>query len=339
MTVRRERLLLVSPAFHGYHRSIAAGFSAIGYEVITHCYDRYSTVRMKLRNKVALELPERIGLDRSAARQQWDTQRALDALREARPDRLLVIKGDSLGEAFWSEATARGIPTMLWMYDDLHRHDYSFDFLRQIGPVISYARSEVAELTGEGVRAHSLPNGYDPDLARPSAQRSGEIVFVGSRYPNRVELMEALVEAGLPVRAYGRQWSHHPVDRLRTWEVSRPRVPAERDVPLERAYQIQAAAAAAINVHGLQAGLAMRTFEVPGMGGLQLIDRPDVEEFYEPGREVLVFASTEELIETCRRVVAEPTWGEMIREAGRRRSASEHTFTHRARTADQWWDR
>ena len=339
MTARRPRLLLVSPVFHGYHRSIAAGFEQIGYEVVTHCYDHYFTVPMKLRNKVALELPEKVGVDRTGERRRWDTARALRALTEARPDRLLVIKGDSLGQAFWEAALALGIPVMLWLYDDLHRHDYSMEFLRSVGPVISYARSGAAELSAHGVNAHYLPNGFDPNLTAPTMRRSGEIVFVGSRYPNRVDLMEALVDAGLPVRAYGRQWSHHPVDRLRTWEVARPRVPAERDIPLEDAYRVQAEAAAAINIHGLQAGLAMRTFEVPGMGGLQLIDRPDVAEFYDPGHEVLVFEGTEELIELSRRVISEPAWGEQIREAGQRRSEQEHTFAHRAQTADCWWDR
>lgn len=257
---RIERLLLVSPAFHGYHRSLASAWAAQGFDVTVHTYDAYSTPAMKLRNKALLELPQKAGLDRTAARVAWDTDRAVAALRAARPDRVLVIKGDSLGEAFWDEVDALGVPRMLWLYDDLHRHDYSMDFLRSIGPVLSYARSEAAELAAQGVDAHYMPNGFDPDLAVPRLGRREEVVFVGSRYPNRVELLERLARAGVPVRAYGRQWSHHPVDRLRTWELRRPALPAERDIPLEEAYAVQSAAAGAINIHGLQAGHAMRTF-------------------------------------------------------------------------------
>ncbi|MCR8674290.1 glycosyltransferase [Micrococcus sp. HG099] len=336
-TGRAERLFLVSPAFHGYHRSIARAWAAQGFDVTVHCYDAYATVPMKLRNKALLELPQKAGVDRTAARVAWDTERAVAALRAARPDRVLVIKGDSLGEAFWSEVVEAGLPRLLWLYDDLSRHDYSPEFLRAIGPVLSYARSEAEQLAGEGVDAHYLPNGFDPDMALPSLPRRDELVFVGSRYPNRVELLTTLAEAGVPVRAYGRQWSHHPVDRLRTWEVTRPALPAERDIPLEEAYAVQAAAAGAINIHGLQAGHAMRTFEVPGMGGLQLVDRADVAEFYEPGEEVLVFEDPEHLVELGRRVVAEPSWGERIREAGRSRSHAEHTFAHRAALAQEWW--
>ena len=334
---RPERLFLVSPAFHGYHRSIAAAWAAQGFDVTVHCYDAYADLGMKLRNKLALELPQKAGLDRTAARVAWDTDRAVAALRAAAPDRVLVIKGDSLGDAFWDEVTGRTLPRMLWLYDDLSRHDYSMDFLRGIGPVLSYARSEAESLAAQGVDAHYMPNGFDPEMVLPAVPRTEELVFVGSRYPNRVELLRALASAGVPVRAYGRQWSHHPVDRLRTWELSRPDLPAERDIPLAEAYAVQAAAAGAINIHGLQAGHAMRTFEVPGMGGLQLVDRPDVAEFYVPGEEVLVFEDTEHLVELGRRIVAEPAWGDRIRAAGRRRSHAEHTFSHRARMAQEWW--
>ncbi|MGJ5609095.1 CgeB family protein [Micrococcus luteus] len=334
---RVERLFLVSPAFHGYHRSIAAGWAQQGFDVTVHTYDAYATLGMKVRNKALLELPQKIGVDRSAARTAWDTERAVAVLRAARPDRVLVIKGDSLGQAFWDAVDGLGVPRMLWLYDDLHRHAYSADFLRRVGPVLSYARSEADALAADGVDAHYLPNGFDPDLPVPHLERRPEVVFVGSRYENRVELLTRLVTAGVPVRAYGRQWSHHPLDRLRTWELRRPDVPAERDIPLEEAYAVQAAAAAAINVHGLQAGHAMRTFEVPGMGGLQLVDRADAAEFYEPGREVLVFEGPEHLVELAQRVVAEPAWGERIREAGRTRSHAEHTFAHRARAAQEWW--
>lgn len=202
---RPERLFFVSPAFHGYHRSIARAWAAQGFDVTVHCYDAYATVGMKLRNKALLELPERVGVDRSGARMAWDTARAVAALREARPDRVLVIKGDSLGEDFWSAVTDAGLPRMLWLYDDLSRHDYTREFLRGIGPVLSYARSEAAQLAADGVDAHHLPNGFDPDLALPVVPRRDELVFVGSRYPNRVELLTRLAEDGVPVRAYGRQ--------------------------------------------------------------------------------------------------------------------------------------
>ena len=49
-----------------------------------------------------------------------------------------------------------------------------------------------------------------------------------------------------------------------------------------------AGAAANLNIHHDQHGSTMRTFEILGAGGLQLVDREDVAVHYEPGTEVLV---------------------------------------------------
>lgn len=332
-----EKLLIISPAFHGYCFSIADGFSQLGYEVVVHRYDAFDTVQDKLRNKMLYELPSKVGFDGQKAAEKHATATAIALLDEVKPDKLIVIKADTLGEDFWVKVDQRRIPYMLWLYDDLKRHRYTEEFLAERPVVLSYAKSEAERFVASGSNAHYIPNGYDPKLATVPAHRTNEIVFVGSRYDNRVEMMLQLKDAGIPVRVYGRGWSHHPYDRLRMWEWKRPDLPSERDIPLSEAYRVQAAAAGAINIHGLQAGHAMRTFEVPGMGGLQLVDRPDVADFYDIGTEVLQYNSIEELVELSQKVIAEPAWSEKIRLAGRRRSEAEHTFYHRAQKMDTLW--
>lgn len=339
---RQRKLVLISPTFHGYHRSIAAGFEKLGYAVHTHCYDGYVSVRDKVRNKLVHELPTLTkvsswGIGGDAAARDWATERTLQVIREIRPDRVIIIKGDTLDHRVWDELDAAGTPRMLWLYDDLSRHDYSVEFLRSAGPVLSYSATETQWLVDHGVNAHFAPNGFDPDLAEPPSRRRQEAVFVGAHYPNREELLLQLQASGVPVRAWGRGWSHHPADRLRTWKWARPAIPAERDIPLADAYRVQAEGLLSINIHGLQAGLAMRTFEVPGMGGLQAIDRPDVERFYEVGRETVVFNGPQELAELCRRAHKDRAWAENIRVRGRRRTLAEHTFAHRAADIDKRW--
>lgn len=331
------KLLIISPAFHGYCYSIADGFKGLGYDVTVHRYDAFDTVKDKLRNKALYELPSKVGFDGQKAAEKAATAKALQVLRDVNPDKLIVIKADTLGDNFWQAVNDRKIPYILWLYDDLKRHRYTRDFLRSLPTVVSYARTEAEEFAADGINAHFVANGYDPKLADFPRTRVPEIVFVGSRYENREQMMLALKDAGVPVRVYGRAWSRHPFDRLRTWELKRPDLPAERDIPLAEAYRVQAAAAASLNVHGLQAGLAMRTFEVPGMNGLQLIDRPDVEEFYDVGSEVLLYQSTDELIELCQRIIADSSWSDSIRAAGLKRSQAEHTFFHRAQKMDTLW--
>ena len=339
---RNRTLLLVSPAFHGYHRSIAAAFETLGYTVRTHCYDAYESVGAKVRNKLVHELPTRLRLSRTgfggeSAARAWASERTLRVMEQVRPDRVVVVKGDMLDERVWQELRARRTPSTLWLYDDLARQPHALDFLREVGPVLSYSADETALLAREGVDAHFVPNGFDPHLSATTPVRRDEVVFVGAWYPSREELLLGVRRTGTPVRVWGRGWSHHPADRLRTWRWARPALPAERDISLAEAYRVQSEGLLAVNAHGVQAGLSMRTFEVPGMAGLQAVDREDVSRFYEVGTETLVYHGPEELAELAHRARRDPAWAENIRARGRRRTLAEHTFAHRAATIERCW--
>lgn len=332
-----QRLLLVSPTFHSYWRSIEEAFSRRGYEVTTVRYDAHDTIREKVRRKLTVEFPNRLHLpgDRRTAERARLTDRVLGAIAEFRPDRVVIIKGDSLDERFW-DATAN-LPRILWLYDDLHRHPFSMKFLRNVGPVVSYAKAEMEMLRGSDVDAYFVPNAFDPYRSQPTGRRTHELTFIGSGYANRIQTLTHLAEQGLPVRAWGRDFSRHPTDRLRTMTWKRPPFRGETEVQLERAYQIHAEGAAAIAIHGLQNGHAMRTFEVPGMGGVQLVDRDDVAQFYEIGTEVAVWHDLDELTELSRRALTDTAWAERMRERGRARTLAEHTFDHRIQEVDALW--
>ncbi|MDU2067014.1 MAG: glycosyltransferase [Sporomusaceae bacterium] len=70
---------------------------------------------------------------------------------------------------------------------------------------------------------------------------------------------------------------------------------------------------------------------------LQVIDRADVDRYYIPGEEVLVYQSIDELIEICTRIFREPKWARQIREAGQKRTLAEHTFDQRVKILEQLW--
>jgi len=55
-----NRVLLVSPAFHGYWKSIQRAFQTLGYDVRSHVYDDYTTIGSKIHNKLVYELPDRV---------------------------------------------------------------------------------------------------------------------------------------------------------------------------------------------------------------------------------------------------------------------------------------
>lgn len=326
-------VLVVSPVFHEYWQALQAALESLGEDVVVHCYDRTSGaahVRDALSHRLA-----RTRLRRWSARAETD--RAVDALRTHRPRAILVVKGDTLGDAWWEAVAESGAPVVVWLYDELKNMSYDLDRLRSLAAVASYSPRDVETLREAGIRATHLPCGFD-SLTEYTPVPSAAVTFIGARYPGRERVLSDLAADGVDVIAYGRQWSRHPVDVVRTGHLSSAGVRSHRDVTRPECYGLMAGSRATLNIHGHDhGGLSMRTFEAPGVGALPLIDRPDVERYYDVGSEVLVFADREELVEHVHRAAAEPAWARRVRDAGARRTAAEHTLVSRMREVRTLW--
>lgn len=333
----RARILLVCPAFHGYGDSIANALRRAGHEVQLHAYDLNATLGAKIRTKVLYELPGKLGSEAGAARRHARmTASAVAAVVGTRSDVIITVKADVLGPGYWNAVDTSKARQLLWLYDELARMNFDDETLLSRPSIVSYSPLDVATLTHRGLRVAHVLDAFDHTIPFTPTP-SDEIVFVGARYPERTRTLEALHERGIAVRAYGRDWSHHPLDRLRTWQAHRPDIPSGRDVDRAEAYGITAGARGAINSHSDQDGFTMRTYELPGTGSLQLIDRPDVQSLYEPDREVLVFNDFDDLADKCQRARADRSWAQSIAEAGRVRTLAHHTFDHRVPLLEDAW--
>jgi spore maturation protein CgeB len=336
------KVLVVTPAFHGYGDSIGNALRRRGHDVTVHAYDANVGAWEKARHKLSVELPEKVlgllGADRTASAARRVTDTTLEVHAAVRPDVVLVIRGDQFEPRFWDRLEESGRPFVLWLYDEVRRMSHDVATLARAAAVTSYSPLDVHWLREQGIDAHHLPNAFDRDrqVVRPMVRRD-EISFVGARYPDRERTMLGLHQAAVPVRAYGRDWSRHPVDRLRTWGWRRPGVPSERDVDRDTAYSVMAASAATLSMHTHQDGFAMRTFEACGAGAVQLIDRRDLAGLYDDGVELATWETFEELLELCARARTDLAWAQGLREAGRRRTLAEHTFDHRVRVVEQLW--
>lgn len=331
-------VLLVSPCFHDYWRSIERALGSLGHHVTAHRYDEFTTLGAKTHNKLAYELADRIRPGTGTARFEREaTQAAVAVLRSVHPDVVLAVKSDVIGDAFWHEADRLGAVCVLWLYDELRRTRHDTHSLARFHAIASYSHHDVDMLRSEHVDAHHVPLGFDPVYAAPP-KASRDVVFVGARYPGREALLVDLRRRGVPVRAYGKDWSKAWADRARTWSWHRPDVPAGPQLARREANALMAGATATLNIHGDQDGFTMRTFEAAGIGALQLIDRADVDEFYDPESEVIPFSSVEEAVELTRRAAADPQWRARVGQAARERTLAEHAFVHRARQLAALWD-
>jgi len=328
------KVLVVSPTFHGYGQSMAAALNALGHDPVVHTYDHPASWHLRIAVSLLHRRPEsplatgaRAGL----------TARAVAALRAVRPHAVVVIKGDQLGEGWWQALADSRVPRVTWLYDELRRMRYSLTTLEAIGPVASYSPEDVASLVLHGIPAVHLPNGFD-HFTRPTGPPVHGVTFIGARYESRESRLRRLARSGVPVTAYGRDWSRHPVDVVRTGYFAHPGVPSARSLERERAYGVMQGSHATLNLHGDQDGFTMRTFEAAGVGGLQLCDRTDVARHYEPGREVLAFDSDDEVLDQARRALRDRAWADDIRRRGRERTLAEHTMVHRMSVLEAMWD-
>lgn len=323
------KILLVSPVFHGYWRAIEAALAELGHDVSTHCYDAGGTGNALAHRMPGSWLARRIGMQATDA--------AIEALAETRPDAVLVVKGDALGADWWEALHRAPVRTAIWLYDELARMSYDDAILGGVDHVFSYSPHDVKTLGERGISAAVLPDGFD-SLTPFTAVSDASVSFIGARYPERERLLRLLAGAGEPVVAYGREWSRQPWDIVRTRRWRGAGVPAHGDVDRAAYFGIMAGSLATLNVHGDgHDGFSMRTFEAPGVGALQLVDRADVAQHYEVGVETLVFTNDDELLEHVSRARREPSWAQRIRDAGRRRTLAEHTLVHRMREVVAAW--
>ena len=328
------KVAVLAPAFHGYYLSLADGLRELGHDVTALAYDAREGAGQIVVAKLLLDVPERLGRDTSSRHRRRDGDRARFLIEDSQWDVLLVVKGDTIDPALIEQARRRGTRTVLYLWDELRRTRHDWANLAVYDHIAAYSHADLETLRAHGFSASLAPGAYDPRLGwRPmpgdSAESEVDLLFIGARYGRRAEMLKAAARAGLRVRAYGRDWSRHPVDRMRSLTWQRPAIPAGRDVPLAETVPLVAGAAAVLNVHHDQDGFTMRTFEIPGMGGLQVIDRADVAQFYNPGEEVLVFTDADELVDIVRAAKADREWAAAVRAAGRERTMAEHTFVHR----------
>jgi spore maturation protein CgeB len=187
-------------------------------------------------------------------------------------------------------------------------------------------KNAVAKFRRVGIRADLLHEAMNPVWHRPICERENDsIAIVGNFYGYRQFLTLRLTEAGVPVMLHG--------GRLPRWVA--PEIAARhsgRFLVRDEKSRIFGAALACLNSTSLSEGdsLNCRAFEIAGAGGLQLLEyRPAVEDCFEPGEELLVFDTFDELLGLVAWARENPKGARAVRQAGARRALAHHTYEHR----------
>jgi len=238
-----------------------------------------------------------------------------------------------------------GIPTVFWFVEDGAMFSY---WQRDVGRYDHFWVIQQDDLAAELIRRGQrfvdyVPLACDPERHHPGAAAGlnppaapVDVGFVGSPYPNRLQLLGAL--ADLPgLRLWGPGWREHPQ--------LGPRVAVDGPVPYERLPGLFATTRINLNLSSAVDPAAFaarksfvnpRAFEICACGGFQLAEAASpIEWFFEPGREVITFSGPDEARDRIAFFLRHEAARQDIAAAGQRRAHAEHSYDRRLADALQ----
>lgn len=343
---------IVSAYWNGaatYYRGICKAMHARGHEIVfvePVLYDRqahrdlvadppYAVVRVcRDWDDLARELGRARGAElvaKCSGVGGWDLELARGVLELQRPGTLVafwdVDAPQTLGEAFAEDSAA--VDTFRAL---IPRYDLML--LYGGGPPVQRAYARLGQSA-----AHPIYNAVDPDDYFPipaDPARTCDLIFMGNRMPDREERVRSLffraAELAPELRCIlgGEGWDGCRLPPNVRWIGHVPT--AEH-----RAWNCSARAVLNINRDAMAAygySPPTRVFEAAGCGCCLITDAwQGVEAFLEPGHEILVAASAEEIVNHLR--VTSPERARAIGAAARARVLADHTYTGRAELLEQ----
>ena len=278
----------------------------------------------------------------------------LAAVDAVDPDLLFtVLFQDQIPADVLAELRDRARPvTFNWFADDHWRFE---DFTRHWAPLFNAcsttARSALAKYDAIGYRSVIKTQwGCNHHLYKPSpGPAKYGVTFVGQPHGNRRDVIARLRRSGVRVNTWGHGWKEGRLDQHQLIEVfgssrinlnlSNASVTSDGRSPeppnrIERLRRLVAPRRAVVDsaAASYDDQIKGRNFEIPGTGGFQLSGcSEDLTSYYEPDKEIVLFSSTDELIDKARRYLKADAEREAIATAGYERTIAEHTYDHRYR--------
>lgn len=338
----RTRLLLIGAFGPGdLAASYASGFEALGVDVFRFDSDRAYFEASRVAGNRLLRRAFRPWLWHSVNRATIAVARAV------RPQLVLAVKAAyldpgtidllkrELGAPFvnyYPDNPYCGVP---WnpAKTSAQRRDL-VDVLRQYSRVWTWEPGLTARLRGDGVAAAYLPFGFDPALTSSTARESscGEcagdhrVVFVGQHSDKREAHLSAIQRHA--VALWGARWprarsrfdGRHAIHRGGTFGAAATPLYAAADVALNVVDDLN------------MPGHNMRTFEIPGSGGVMVATHTaEQAAIFPDGDAALYYRTPAEIDGLIDRVRAEPDLAQRLRRNGQA-IAREHSYQQRAAT-------
>jgi spore maturation protein CgeB len=266
--------------------------------------------------------------------ESWYQRRFEDVFLRFKPDIVIIIQGKPVFSVLkFNRATTHFIGWWIEpsdQEDEILRNSQGFD------DYFSYSKKTVNILVSRGVRARYMPHAFNPRIFfQQKNEKVYDIVFVGAWSPWRDEVLKKVFDLTKNIRIFGPKWA------------SRSTIPKS---VLMAAYGGEYLSESAVNELYSQAkivlnasrthmssGLNLRFFEVLATSTLLLSDTaPEIGFHFQPGRDLMVFDSLDDLGVKVTHLLADKELRGQIAGSGYRIVYTDHSYSSLAsRLIDQ----
>jgi spore maturation protein CgeB len=254
------------------------------------------------------------------------------------PDWMVVVSGMFFHPDAFVLARRAGLRTALLLTESPYDFEQEYRVAGLVDMCWTNERTAVAPLRGANPRVRYLPHAFDPAQHTPAAAGrpapAHDVVFVGTGFQERVELLSAVDWTGIDLGLYGMWRSLGPRSRLRAFvrggaieNGDAVALYGHAKIGLNLFRQSKGFGAHASRIVGAES-LNPRSYELAATGAFHLSDaRPEVAEVF--GATVPTFSTAEELSMLLRRYLADESARREHAEAARQ-AVQGHSWHARA---------
>lgn len=252
------------------------------------------------------------------------------------PDLCLVAGGHRIFPQTVKKIKEKKIKTILWTIDAPRNFQPIIEAASYYDFVFCGGTEAIEVLRNAGIKkSHWLPFACDPHIHKPiqlspeEKQKYGnDIIFVGSFYPNRVNVLEELTDFDLGI--WGPGWQKIPSSSPLKKHVRR-----SGGIKPDEWVKIYSSCKIAVMIHYQDGEIpcyqaSPRVYETLSCKCFLIADNQrDAASLFDDGTHLVIFKDIRELREKIKHYLEHPEEREKLVEAGYREVTEKHTYYHR----------
>jgi len=273
----------------------------------------------------------------------------ISRIARIRPDLIFVVSGLALPMQVWdwlrefNSNLVKKFRTMLFLTESPYIDDDQMEILGLVDMAATIDKASVNRLRETNENTVYIRHAFNPVVHRVTPrteQYASDVFFVGTGFPERVEMLGSIDWSGIDYKIFGDMWDMYPGgENIKDGTVL---------AYLDNAYEVPkyySNAAISLNIFrksrwpGERTGfidddeaysISPRCYEIMGCGGFLLTNsRPELFDLFEDGTDLVTFESADDMSEKIRYYLDHENEREKIARSGWY-AVREHTYANRA---------